>query len=458
LRLEFDRGTLKLEASAPSALEDLPGVLWDARTASYRAPPWLYAGLVRDLRARGLELDDEVDDQLGHGGKGSVSAASWQPISLRPYQQAALSAWELAGRRGVIALPTGSGKTRVAIAAMKGAAASCLCLVPTRVLLHQWREEIARCYSGPVAVWGDGQRGRAAITVITFESAYRYMHRLGGAYSLLVVDEVHHFGQGLRDEALEMAVAPHRLGLTGTPPQGELARARLAALIGPTVFEQSVRDLAGSYLADFDLVVMRLPLDADERLAYEREMSAFRAAYRSFMRFRPDGSWEEFTRVAKSTREGRAALAGWRAGRRLLALTRGKAAALAALLDRHRHGRTLVFTADNDTAYAIARRHLVMPVTCHIQREERDQALGRFRSGELRALVSSRVLNEGIDVPDADVAVIVGGSQGEREHSQRIGRLLRPAPGKRAIVYELVADGTSETRQAERRRRGLDRA
>jgi superfamily II DNA or RNA helicase len=69
--------------------------------------------------------------------------------------------------------------------------------------------------------------------------------------------------------------------------------------------------------------------------------------------------------------------------------------------------------------------------------------------------VSARVLNEGIDVPDADVAIIVGGTQGEREHVQRVGRLLRPAPGKRAIVYELVTMATSEARQAVERRRGL---
>jgi len=96
-----------------------------------------------------------------------------------------------------------------------------------------------------------------------------------------------------------------------------------------------------------------------------------------------------------------------------------------------------------------------MPITCDIGRKERDEALERFRRGTLRALVSARVLNEGLDVPDADVAIVVGGSLGEREHVQRVGRLLRPAPGKRALVYELVTRGTSEVRQARRRRAGL---
>lgn len=125
------------------------------------------------------------------------------------------------------------------------------------------------------------------------------------------------------------------------------------------------------------------------------------------------------------------------------------------LFERHRDARLLIFTPDNATAYAVAREHLVTPITCNIRRAERDQALARFGRGELRALVSARVLNEGIDVPDADVAIVVGGAMGEREHVQRIGRLLRPREGKTARVFELVIAGTSEMHAARRRRRGL---
>jgi superfamily II DNA or RNA helicase len=141
--------------------------------------------------------------------------------------------------------------------------------------------------------------------------------------------------------------------------------------------------------------------------------------------------------------------------RRLLSFTSLKRRALRSLLERHRTSKVLVFTADNDTAYAIAREHLIMPLTCDISRQERREVLERFRRGHLRSLVSARVLNEGLDVPDADVAVIVGGALGEREHVQRVGRLLRPSAGKRALVYELVTRSTIEVGQARRRRRGL---
>jgi superfamily II DNA or RNA helicase len=110
---------------------------------------------------------------------------------------------------------------------------------------------------------------------------------------------------------------------------------------------------------------------------------------------------------------------------------------------------------DNATAYAIARDHLISPLTCDIGKAEREEVLGYFSRGELGALVSARVLNEGVDVPDADVAILLGGSQGSREYVQRVGRVLRPSEGKRALVYELVIRGTHEVRQSERGRERL---
>jgi superfamily II DNA or RNA helicase len=126
-----------------------------------------------------------------------------------------------------------------------------------------------------------------------------------------------------------------------------------------------------------------------------------------------------------------------------------------ALLGRHRATRTIVFVADNPTAYAISREHLIMPLTCDIKRKEREHVLELFKDGKLRALVSAQVLNEGLDVPDAEVGIIVAGTKGEREHVQRVGRMLRPRPGKRALVYELVVRSTIEVEQARKRRSAL---
>ena len=152
---------------------------------------------------------------------------------------------------------------------------------------------------------------------------------------------------------------------------------------------------------------------------------------------------------------GRRALAAWRRSHVIVRYTREKRAVCSDLLLRHRDARILVFAADNDTAYEVAREHLVQPITCDIGPKERARALARFSTGELRILVSARVLNEGVDVPAADVAIVVGGSQGSREYVQRVGRVLRPSQGKEAVVYDLVTRGTFEVRRADEHRRAL---
>ncbi len=449
MRLQFDRGTIVLtDPPTELNLAEAPGVLWDPRVCVHRAPASSYPALQRWLLGRGTRFQDIASPAR-------PMEEAWSDVDLRPYQEAALSAWELGHRRGIVALPTGSGKTRLALAAMHRTRLPALCLVPTRVLLDQWLREIRGVYHGPVGSYGDGVRQLAPLTVATFESAYRHMHQLGDRFHLLIVDEVHHFGRGLRDEALEMTVADARLGLTATPARDPTVAARLAELVGAPVFELAVADLAGGFLASFDVITLYLDLAIEERSAYTSLATVFTGAYTDFHRMAPGASWVDFTHYAARTAEGRRALAAFRQMRRLLGFTRAKRRALESLLERHWDSSVLVFTADNETAYAIARQHLVMPLTCDIGRREREEMLERFRRGDIRTLVSARVLNEGLDVPDADVGVIVGGALGEREHVQRVGRLLRPSAGKRAVVYELVTRNTIEVGQARRRRQGL---
>jgi superfamily II DNA or RNA helicase len=447
-RLIFAGGTLVAHGLSPQSAVTLPELVWDARVEAYRAPAYRYRTLRTALAHAGLEYADEVLHL-------STRRSRWSALDLRPYQQSALLSWRAAGRRGLVALPTGSGKTRLACAVMAGTEAPSLCLVPTRVLLHQWREELERHYRGQVGCIGDGERSLEHVTVATFESAYRWMREIGHRFGQLIVDEVHHFGAGLRDEALEMCAAPLRLGLTATAP-GEAQLERLRELIGPVVFQLSAGDLSGEWLADFDVIALHLSLTPDERAWYDQAIAIFRPVHRAFVRASPRAEWRDFVAAARRSDSGRAALAAYWTSRRITHYSAAKARAVARLLSEHRGNRVLVFTPDNDTAYAIAREHLVMPITCDIGCAERDEAIAAFRAGALRVLVSARVLNEGFDVPDADVAIIVGGTLGEREHVQRVGRVLRPAAGKRARVYELIAAGTHEVYKAEERARALE--
>jgi superfamily II DNA or RNA helicase len=447
MQLVFDRGTLLLHGTL-AGTTGLPGILWDSRVGAWRAPACYHSELSSELARRYPDFQDEVSPKL----EGAPSIAC---PDLRPYQAAAVAAWERAGRRGIIVLPTGAGKTRAAVAAMAKTGLRTLCLVPTRVLMAQWVEALAETGLKSIGEYGDGRRIEEPVTVATFASAFRNVEILGNRFDLLVIDEVHHFGAGGGDETLEMCTAAARLGLSATLPEGETGRVRRDALVGPVVYRASVEELAGRYLARFELVTISVALTAAEQQDYDAELSVFRPMCRAFFESTPGASWSDFVSAAGRSDAGRLALSAWRRSHSIVRYCAGKRAAVSDLLLRHRDSRILVFAADNETAYAIAREHLVQPITCDIGAKERARALQRFSRGELRILVSARVLNEGLDVPAADMAIVVSGSQGSREYVQRVGRVLRPSNGKRALVYDLVTTGTFEVPRVNRHRRAL---
>ncbi len=445
ISLRFDRGTIRLDGPMPHETP-VAHVLWDGRTHCWRAPAFRYRDLIRSLHDARVPMVD------GLRGRVVKPTGPWRRPGLRPYQRHALQAWQHADRRGVLVLPTGSGKTHIALAAMAELAKPSVVLCPTRALLNQWLDQIRRWYTGPLGAFGDGERHAAPITVMTFASAYAHMDRLGADYCLVVVDEAHHFG-GSRGEALEMCTAPYRLGLTATAPQAESVAARhLDALVGPVVCEIGLDELVGKHLAALDLARMHVRLDDDELQAYQKLEAPFAELLRLYFRANPGADFKSMVQDLAQTREGRKAMSDHHRACAIASFPRQKRALVRTLLARHRHEKTLVFTALADDAYAVSWDNLIPVITAEIGRAERKEVLQAFRDGRVRAIASARVLNEGLDVPDARVGIVVAGTQGAREHVQRVGRVLRPAPGKRALVYELVTVGTLDHARAESRR------
>jgi superfamily II DNA or RNA helicase len=451
-RIFWDRGTLVVDRPVDATLlQAVRGVLWDPRIGVHRAPAYRYDRVRASLLALGWPLIDQVWPGLPR------PVVPLAPIDLRPYQATAVGAWWAANRRGVMVLPTGAGKTRVALASLQRVGGRALVLVPTRVLLEQWCATLIQAGFRPddVGRFGDGVREDRPITVSTFASARAHMPQLGNRADLLVVDECHHYGGDAGGEALEMCAATARLGLTATPPDPGPRLDRLAQLLGPIVFRTTIDTLAGTFLAPFDLVRLGLRLDPEERAEHDRLMALFRPICREFFAAQPDADWGQFAAAAMRSPDGQAALLALRQARELVSYCHPKRLAVGELLRRHHDRRVLIFTADNSAAYQVARDWLVRPLTCEVGRSERRATLEAFAAGGLRALVSARVLNEGVDVPAADVAILVGGSHGSREYVQRIGRVLRPGEGKRATIYELVIDDTHEARQLARGRSRL---
>ncbi len=439
----FDRGTLILHRPTPTIISQAQEFIrWDDRTGVWRAPASVYANMIRKIRQLPEPLLDKVRRQQDCN-------STWNTVDLRDYQEAALIAWRASAGRGIVCLPTGAGKTRLALAAAQRCQKSTLCLVPTLVLLEQWQDSIREFYGGEIGVLGGGQHSIKPITVATFESAFRKGWSFGNQFDLIIIDEAHHFGDGERDEALEACTAPFRLGLSATLDESRLER--LHQLIGPKVYEQNLRDLVGTALAEFDLYRLLLPLTVTERRAYQTDSSVFQKFFQDFRKQHIPMSWENFIRLAGKSPDGRAALAAHRRSKRVLTFTENKEATLCQLLQKYKTQKKLIFTADSKTALLISKRLLIAPITAEIGKRERDSSIEAFKNGRIKSLVSCKVLNEGFNVPDAEIAIIVGGSGSDREHIQRIGRVLRPADGKRAKIYELLAAETSEVKQSNRR-------
>src|SRR5678816_1203569 len=160
--------------------------VWDEELRAWRVPAERYAALSERLAAAGVAVADELCRR--------ESAVAWSLPALRWYQEAALARWAAAGARGVVALPTGAGKTLVALAAIARLGVAALCLVPTRLLLDQWARALARCADQAIGRLGDGEHVVAPVTVATYASAVSWAPRIGDRFGLVIVDEAHHVG------------------------------------------------------------------------------------------------------------------------------------------------------------------------------------------------------------------------------------------------------------------------
>ena len=439
------------DRSATAAAFDpttLPGVEPDERTGGYRAPGFQY-GPIRDaLTERGVQTNDEVP-----AGSGDTLTLD-QPYELRQYQREALDVWHTADERGVIELPTGSGKTVIALAAMAALGRETLVVVPTIDLLNQWRRELS-AFDVSVGQLGGGRQEPAPITVATYDSAYLRADdpEVGGRYGLVVFDEVHHLGgEGYRDIA-RLAGAPARLGLTATFERPDGAHREIERLVGPVVYRRSADELAGEHLAEFETRRIEVELTRDERDAYEAAQGTFLEYVRSAgIEFTSGEDYRKLVMRSGSDPAAREALLAKQRAREVMMNAEAKLTELGNLLARHRTDRVIVFTAHTELVYRIAERFLLPAITAETSAAEREEILDRFRDGTYSRIVAANVLDEGIDVPDANVGVLLSGSGSQREFTQRLGRLLRPGEHNSAILYELVTAETAEERVARRRR------
>jgi len=444
VKLKHDRGTL-ITWETPEVIAPL--FTWDDRSQLYRAPGQSYRQVVELLRERGIRHQDEATEFK------ALDLRVSREIEPYHHQTEALAAWKQAGRQGVVVLPTGSGKTFVAQLAMRDTPRSTLICVPTIDLLHQWYSGLLATFpDADIGLLGGGSQDRSPVLIATYDSATIYAEELANLYALIIFDEAHHLPAPYTSVIAKMSLAPYRLGLTATPKRSDGREADLDALVGPVVYHKTPAELGGGALADYQDVQIRIRLSATEQARYD-ELIAQRNEFLWRMHIKlgsPDG-WQKFIN-ASGTLEGRKAMLAHREARSIAFGTEGKLRVLEEVLANHPSERTLIFTDDNAMVYRISREFFIPAITHQTPVKERHDLLQQFRAGTYRILVTSRVLNEGVDVPEASIAVVLSGTATEREHIQRLGRILRKSEGKKAVLYEVVTEGTSEERVSQQRR------
>ena len=375
----------------------------------------------RALARAGHEVED--------GARGYEELADGARVRRepRPYQAEALAAWQAQQHRGVVVLPTGAGKTWVACLAIDDRRRSTLVVAPTLDLVRQWYDVLRTTFGVPVGIVGGGDYEIRSLTVSTYDSAYLHMEHLGDKFGLVVFDECHHLPGAAYALAARASVAPFRLGLTATPERADGRHLDLDELIGPVVYRKDIVDLsgagAGDYLAPYETVRLVVELGPEDRRAHDEA----RAVYRDFVvrqgiRMSSPSGWSDFIIRAARSDDGRRAMAAYRRQREIAFAAPAKLDYVGLLIDRHRGDRMLLFTQDNATAYALARRFLIPIITHETKVRERSEILSGLAEGRYGAVVTSKVLNEGVDIPEASVAVVVSGSASVREHVQRLGR------------------------------------
>ncbi len=386
------------------------------------APYFFHHWIRRIAEKNGLSVRDEVD------WPDSELKLS-KSFSLYDFQEAAVEGWERSGRFGTVVMPTGAGKTYVGLEAIFRTSRSALVCVVTEEMAEQWRDLIREKLSFNSGIFSGRRKEIKPITVGIYNSIAKHIDSLYDKFSLIIFDEVHHVPASTFKEVAFRSKAKYRLGLSATPERADGNDHLIFLTSGEIVYKISFSELLSrGFLAPVRHHIIYVDLSDDERREMGRELFLAR-------------NDDERKLIEK----------------KYALKARNKIREVLRIMEEVKDRKVLIFTEYIDQAEEIYRElRKRYKVELMIGKTSgRSEIFERFKKGDINVIVTTRVLDEGIDVPDADVAIIVSGSGSRRQMAQRVGRVVRGAPGKVADVYEIITRGTIEEKLSKVRRRGI---
>lgn len=459
--LRFDRGTITVSdlsaADFPPSDGRLGRIPWvrDSRTGTRRVDAVWYWRIRESFQQVGRDCDDQVQ---------AWEAINWTYINmptLRDEQRTAVSRWFTGGegfppRQGVIVMPTGTGKTIVAVEIARRLKVACLIVAPVRDLMYQWHRNLKDRLGYDAGVIGDNTFNVKPVSVTTYDSAAIHMERLGDRFGLIVFDECHHLPGNFYRDAAVMSAAPYRLGLTATPNRADGRHADLLHLIGPTVYQMEIQEAAGRTLADYDVVRLTVRLSDHEQQRYATLSGQVREYVHERREEDSKFDWQQLCQETGEDAKAREALKAFRMKQSIEDRAEGKLRILEDLFRLHAGEPVIVFVGSNAMARDVSIRFLIPCLLSHCGTRERLEILDGFEQGVYPAVVANQILDEGVDLPEVKVAIVLGGSSSNRQATQRLGRVLRKSRFGRAKLYEIVVADTADVKRSRKRRKNND--
>jgi DNA excision repair protein ERCC-3 len=380
----------------------------------------------QSLLRLGWPAEDFAGYVDGQAHEISLVQKDWK---IRPYQElAAEGFWH--GGSGVVVLPCGAGKTIVGAAAMAHAKATTLILVTNTVAARQWRDELLKRTTLNEDEIGEYSGAKKEIRPVTIATYQVMTKKKNGVYAHLDLFDSYDWGLIIYDE-VHLLPAPifrftadiqsrRQLGLTATLVREDGMEGEVFSLIGPKRFDVPWKEIeAQGYIAPAECIEVRVNLTETERLAY-----------------------------ATAEPENRY---------RNCATTRTKRDVVEVLVEKHADDQVLVIGQYIDQLDDLSEVLGAPLIKGETPIKEREILFNKFRSGEIKCLVVSKVANFSIDLPDATIAIQVSGAFGSRqEEAQRLGRILRPkSDGRGAKFYSVISRDTIDQDFAQNRQRFL---
>jgi superfamily II DNA or RNA helicase len=372
------------------------------------------------------------------------------------WQQKALINWEKNKYKGIIKAATGSGKTFIGINAIRKLLyPKTIVCVPTLVLQEQWKQELikAGCDKNNIGLIGNGNMQTNKKYIVAIINSLRNILL---ECELLIIDEIHHSFSEKNKKVFSINYDKF-LGLSATPERADESHEEFIKDI-PIIYEYSLQDgINNQIISDYELINVPVSIQEELNVKYKELSNIITEGMNMY------GSMNHLLNaVKKYDRTAIKTLKAIQERKKLLLTNPDKYLKTIELIKQHKQQKIIVFCEFIESAEIILsmlEKSIDFPVFVYhskLKKEERIKILNEYKENSNGVLITVRCLDEGMNIPEVEIGIIVGGSSVKRQMIQRLGRILRKInKEKKTILYQLYTAGTKEYQWIKNRSKNL---